>query len=293
MNKALVTGENGFVGQYLVRYLTEKGWDVMGLGTTDIRNYEHLRNGLDKYRPTHIFHLAAQAYVPESFLNPKRTFEVNTIGSLNLLEAVRQLGIKSKILLAGTSEEYGSGDVTEESRPQPLSPYAISKNAMDLLGQLYTKSYGMHVVITRAFNHTGPGRGEMYAESSFAKQIVEIEQGEREVLEHGNLTSIRNYTHVRDIVRAYTLAINLPSDVYNICSSNNLSMREVVDKLVELSEFPIRTMESPTLYRPSDFSFKPPSCQKFKKLANWEPEISIDQTLEDLLDYYRSQYENT
>lgn len=288
MGKAFITGYRGFVGQHLVKHLTDVGYEIVGCDY-DIRNYESLRTLLDETRPTHIFHLAAQAYVPESFVNPTRAIEVNTLGSLNLLEAVRQLGLKTKILLAGTSEEYGSGDVDEESTLKPQSPYAISKVAMDYLGQLYTKSYGMHVVVTRAFNHTGPGRGEMYAESSFAKQIVEIEQGEREVLEHGNLTSIRNYTDVRDVVRAYALAVNLPSDVYNICSKINLSMTEVVERLVGLSEFPIELRENAALYRPSDFSFKPPSCQKFTKLADWEPEISIEQTLEDLLNFYRDK----
>ena len=193
--RALITGQSGFVGQHLQAYLEELGDDIIGCDC-DIRNYEDLRNLLDDTRPTHIFHLAAQAAPAESFTNPRRAFEVNTIGSLNLLEAVRQLGIKPKILLAGTSEEYGNGEVDEESKLQPQNPYAISKVAMDLLAQLYTKSYGMHVVVTRAFNHTGPGRGEMYAESSFAKQIVEIENGERQYLEHGNLKSIRNYTDV-------------------------------------------------------------------------------------------------
>ena len=288
MNKALITGAYGFVGQHLKKHLEDEGWEVKS-SKVDIRSYEDLRNQLDRYRPTHIFHLAAQAYVPESFVNPTRTFEVNTIGSLNLLEAVRQLGIKTKVLLAGTSEEYGDGEPSETAMLEPKSPYAISKMAMDYLGQLYARSYGLHIVVTRAFNHAGPGRGEMYAESAFAKQIVEIEKGTRQVVEHGNLESIRNYTDVRDIVKAYKLAIDLPPDVYNICSNQNVTMQEVLDILVKNSTAKIQTKVNPALYRPSDFSFKKPSCEKFKKLTGWEPEYTLDLTLQAILEDWRSK----
>lgn len=287
--RALITGNAGFVGKHLAKHL--KSLDIRVLKCKfDIRDYEDIRNHLDKYRPDYIFHLAAQAYVPESFANPKRTFEVNTLGSLNLLEAVRQLGIKPKILLAGTSEEYGDANNSETDVPNPLSPYAISKLAMDHLGRLYAKSCGMHVVVTRAFNHAGPGRGEMYAESSFAKQIVEIELGRRELVEHGNLESIRNYTDVRDIVRAYVLAIGLEPGVYNICSDQNVTMQEMMDILIDNSKASIETKVNPALYRPSDFSFKKPNCKKFHDLTGWEPEIELEKTLKDILGYWR---ENT
>lgn len=295
--RSLVIGSKGFVGQHLVNRLITEDHHVEGFNLRDGQNildYEFVRNALDVYRPTHIFHLAAQAYVPESFANPKRAFEVNTLGSLNILEAIRQLGIKTKLLMAGTSEEYGDaqygeGVITEEALPNPLSPYAISKLAMDHLGRLYAKSYGLNVVVTRAFNHAGPGRGEMYAESSFAKQIVEIEKGTREFVEHGNLESIRNYTDVRDIVRAYTLAINLPSDVYNICSDQNVSMQDVMDKLIFLSTVPIETKINPALHRPSDFSFKTPSCDKFKELTGWLPSLPLHTTLSDILEDWRAR----
>jgi len=288
MNKALVTGAHGFVGRHLTKWLEAQGYEVTA-NSVDIRDYESLRNQLDRLRPTHIFHLAAQAYVPESFASPARTFEVNTIGSLNVLEAVRQLGIKTRIHLVGTSEEYGDGDVSEESMLEPKSPYAIAKLAMDYLGRLYTKSYGMHIVVSRAFNHTGAGRGEQYAESSFAKQIVEIERGEREVLEHGNLESIRNYTDVRDIVRAYKLVIDLDPGVYNICSDQNVSMQEVLDLLCASAKLPIETKVNPSLYRPADFSFKEPNCDKFQKLTGWEPKYNLSQTMQGLLEYWREQ----
>lgn len=297
MPKALVIGSMGFVGQHLTKHLLEQGWEVNGFNLRDgqdIRNFEFLRNALDVYRPTHIFHLAAQAYVPESFANPIRTFEINTLGSLNLLEAVKQLGIKTKIMLAGTSEELGDTStveepITEVSLPNPLSPYAISKLAMDHLGQLYARSYGLHVVVTRAYNHAGPGRGEMYAESAFAKQIVEIENGTRKVVEHGNLESIRNYTDVRDMVKAYALAIELDPGVYSICSDRNVSMEYVMDTFVNLATVPIETKVNPALYRPADFSFKKPSCKKFTDLTDWTPAIPLKQTLSDILNDWRQR----
>lgn len=295
MRKAIVTGAEGFVGQHLVKELKEQGWEVYGYDRAkggDILDYEQVRTTLDVIRPDAIFHLAAQAYVPESFANPKRTFEVNTIGSLNILEAVKQLGIKASVHLAGTSEEYGDaqygdGFITEEAVPNPLSPYAISKLAMDHLGRLYAKSYGLHIVTTRAFNHTGPGRGEMYAESAFAKQMVEVELGRREVVEHGNLDSVRNYTDVRDIVKAYIKAIDLPSGTYNICSEQNVTMKDIMNELKKQSTAAITTQVNSALYRPADFSFKIPSCEKFQKLTDWKPEIPLKQTMSDILEYWR------
>jgi GDP-4-dehydro-6-deoxy-D-mannose reductase len=292
MVKSMITGASGFVGQHLKTYLESEGWEVKG-SKVDIRNYEDLRNQLDKYRPNYIFHLAAQAYVPESITNPYRTFEVNTLGSLNLLEAIKQLGIKTKVLLAGTSEEFGDTSdeeepITEKSLPHPLSPYAISKLAMDHLGQLYAH-YGLEVVVTRAYNHAGPGRGEMYAESAFAKQIVEVELGRRKLVEHGNLESVRNYTDVRDIVKAYKLAIELPPDVYSICSDNNISMQEIMNILIANAKCPISTKINPALYRPGDFSFKTPSCEKFKELTNWKPTIFLANTMADILQDWRSK----
>lgn len=298
VKKVLITGSKGFVGQHLAKLLGEEGFQVAGFNLrdgNDICNYERLRNCIDIFRPQYIFHLAAQAFVPESFTNPKRAFEINTIGSANLLEAVRQLQVKTKVLLCGTSEEYGdaqfgSGEVTEETLPNPLSPYAISKLAMDLLGRQYAHSYGMEVVVTRAFNHAGPGRGEMYAESSFAKQIVEVELGRRVVVEHGNLNTVRNYTDVRDIVKAYRLAIDLSAGLYNICSDNSIRMDELMKLLLKnAKKADIKTKVNEALYRPSDFSFKKPSCKKFKDLTGWEPEYSLENTMVDILDDWRKK----
>lgn len=294
MSKIFVTGSAGFVGGHLLSLL-KKDNEVVGYNLRngqDLMDFERLRNTLDVFRPQYIYHLAAQAYVPESFDDPHRTFRVNTIGSLNILQAVKQLGLKTRILLAGTSEEYGDsqigvGAVTEDTIPTPRSPYAISKLAMDNLGQMYAQSYGLSVVTTRAFNHTGPGRGEMYADSAWAKQIAEIELGKRKVLEHGNLETMRNYTDVRDIVKAYKLAIDLEPGVYNICSDQNVKMKEVLNALIKHATVEIKTEEVKALFRPGDFSFKTPSCEKFTKLTGWKPSITLDKTMLDILADWR------
>lgn len=293
--KCLVTGDQGFVGTHLVRLLESKGYEIHGFDAKngqDLRDYEAIRTCIDKVRPDYIYHLAAQAFLPESTMNPIRSFEINTIGSINLLEAVKNVGIKPKILLAGTSEEYSAteGDViTEETFPNPMSAYAVSKLAMDYMGRFYAKDYDLDIVIGRTFNHTGPGRGEMYAESFFAKQIVKIENGLQEVLAHGNLESVRNYTDVRDIIDAYTLAIELPSGIYNICSDTNVSIGNVLGSLMRMSKVPIKTMELGTLLRPNDFSFKKPSSKKFRDLTNWKPEYKLSDTLTDLLEDWRER----
>jgi len=288
--RCLIPGSNGFVGNHLKNELSKRGDKVFNFDIKqkqDITDYEQIRNYLDKIRPDEIYHLAAQAFVPESYNNPQRTFQINVIGSINLLEAVRHLGIKPKILLAGSSEEYGDADCKEGNLPNPQSPYAISKMTMTALGNWYAKAFGLHIVSTRAFNHTGPGRGEMYAESSWAKQIAEIEAGKREFIEHGNLDSVRIYTDVRDMVRAYTMAINLEPGIYNISSNQKVSMGEILQILISYAEVPIITKLNPTLCRPTDFKFSLPDTSKFVSKTKWKPEYNLAQTLQDLLEYWR------
>ena len=292
MKTALVTGSHGFVGIHLCDELDRQGYRVRGFDTRDgydIRDLEQVRNRLDSVRPDVVFHLAAQAAPSESFHNPQRAFEVNTIGSTNLLEAVRRLGLKTTVHLAGTSEEYGPAVPQRGIELLPRSPYAIAKVAMDYMGQLYADAYGMHVVVTRAYNHTGPGRGEMYAESSFAKQVAEVEAGKRSVIQHGNLDSVRNYTDVRDMVKAYILATELPSGVYDISSNTSVSISTVLKTLTELSSVSCELEELPSLKRTADFSFLEPDGQRFRDLTGWETTYTLVRTLSELLDYWRQR----
>lgn len=295
MTKVLLTGSSGFVAGHLRKELESLEYDVYDYDLSngdDIRDYENVRRVINSVRPDKVFHLAALTYVPESVADPYRAISINTIGSLNILEAVRNIGLKTKIHLAGTSEEYGDSrdgtePITEKTPLRPLSPYAIGKVGMDYLGQYYAKAFNMHIVVTRAFNHCGPGRGEEFAESAFAKQISEIERGTRDILRHGNLESIRNYTDVRDIVRAYTLAIDLEPSVYNICSDQNVTMEEVLQTLCSFAKCDILTKVDNSLYRKSDFSFKKPSCAKFRTLTDWKPTLPLETTLRDILEDWR------
>jgi GDP-4-dehydro-6-deoxy-D-mannose reductase len=298
MLKVLITGSNGFVGQHLVRELensvSPKGMYVVTefdlAFEQDIRDFEQIRTKVDEVQPDLIFHLAAQAFVPESTMNPKRGFETNLIGTLNVLEAVRQTGMHSRILIAGTSEEYGydrdDDELTEESVAQPTTPYGVSKLAATTLSQTYNRIYGLNVVATRAWNHIGPGASPSYAVSAFAKRVAEAEKYGTPV-NHGNLDAKRNYTDVRDIVKAYTKAVFLDPGIYNLCSDITVSAAKVLEHYVEFASTPIETIENTFLYRSSSDKFPRPNCEKFKKLTSWAPQIDIKETLLDTLNYWR------
>lgn len=284
----LVTGSSGFAAHHLIQELVKRGHDVLGLDIKngeDIRDYERVRTLIETARPQRIFHLAALTYIPESFNDPHRAIDINIKGTLNILEAVRNSGTKARIMIAGTSDEYGDSLTFETCVLKPKSPYAVTKVAADLLAQTYKD---LDIIVTRAFSHTGPGKPEFNAESSWAKQITEIEDGVRDKLYHGNLQAVRNFTDVRDMVKAYIEAIELPPGVYNICSEQNVTMQEVLDTLVKNARCEIKTEVDEKLYRTYDFDYKNPNCDKFKVMTEWNPEISLDKTLSDLLDYWRT-----
>lgn len=292
MPVTLVTGSEGFVGPYLVNLLLEEGYEVFGMDLRsgeDIRDYERVRTTIDQIRPDYIFHLAAQAYVPEGITDVRRCLDVNVTGTLNLLEAVRHTGLRPHILLAGTSEEYGydqPGPLTEDSPTLPTTPYGVSKLAAGHLGLVYARTYGLNVVITRAFNHTGPGHPPAYAIPSFAKRVADVRKGRLDKVVHGNLESVRNYTDVRDMVRAYLMAIQLESGIYNVCSDRTVSMQWVLDNLVELSGGEVQTELSDSLYRPMTGNFPEPSSEKLRSLTGWQPQITLEETLSDVLAYW-------
>lgn len=318
--RVLITGITGFAGSHLADYIVAEQPDVEIFGThrwrSRFENIEHLRNdiqlvetemrdytsvcrALDQCRPDAIFHLAAQSYVPTSWTAPSDTLTTNIIGQTNLFEAVRDLGLDPVIQIAGSSEEYGlvlpdEVPIREDNPLRPLSPYAVSKVAQDLLAYQYFKSYGLRTIRTRGFNHTGPRRGDVFVTSNFAKQIARIELGKSEpVIRVGNLDAQRDFTDVRDIVRAYWLTVEKGEvgEVYNLASGVAISIREMLDRLLGLSKCEVRIEIDTDRLRPSDVEILLGDSTKFRDRTGWEPRIPFDQTLQDLLDYWRERIE--
>lgn len=315
--RILITGITGFVGSHLAEYALKMGAEVFGtyrwrsrmdniehllgkirLVECDLRDATSIRNALREAKPDRIFHLAAQSYVPTSWTAPADTMHINVIGTVNLFEAVRQLEIDCRILNAGSSEEYGLQfehelPIKETNQLRPLSPYAVSKVAQDLLGWQYHRSYGMFIVRTRAFNHSGPRRPEAFVDSGFAWQIARIEMGLQEpIIYVGNLDAKRDFTDVRDIVRAYWLALEKcqPGEVYNICSGKARSIREILETLIDMAKIGVEIRFDPTRMRPSDVPVLVGDSTKFREQTGWVPEIPYEQTLLDMLDYWRSKF---
>lgn len=320
--KVLITGITGFAGSHLADYVLThqhsaevhgtRRWrskedaadHLEGLVTfheCDITDSHNVYHVIEKVKPDRIFHLAAQSYVPASWDSPAETLHTNIVGQCNLLEAVKRLrpsGYDPTIQVAGSSEEYGLVDSDElpirETNPlRPLSPYAVSKVAQDYMGYQYWKSYRIRVLRTRAFNHEGPRRGEVFVVSNFAKQIAEIEKGWRKpVLRVGNLEAVRDFSDVRDVVRAYWLASEkcVPGDVYNICSGRGYAIREVLDLLLNFAaDRSIAVEADPQRLRPSDVPQLVGDSAKFREATGWSPEIPFEQTVRDSLDYWRAR----
>lgn len=314
--RVLVTGITGFTGSHLAEHLLKQGFEVWGiyrwrsrmenvedfrdklnLIAGDIRDSVSLENILREVKPDWIFHLAAQSYVPFSWKAPLETLSTNIEGEANLFEACRKTGLDSFIHIAGSSEEYGLVHPDElpikETNPlRPLSPYGVSKVAQDMMGYQYYKSYGMKIVRTRAFNHTGPRRGEVFVTSNFARQIAAIEKGKSEpVLKVGNLEAVRDFTDVRDVARAYALALQKgePGEVYNICSGKGIKIHEMLDMLLGFSNIKIETREDPERMRPSDVELLVGDSSKFSARTGWKPEIPLEQTFKDLLEFWRAR----
>jgi GDP-4-dehydro-6-deoxy-D-mannose reductase len=313
--KVLITGITGFAGSHLADYcLSVGGADVFGIirWRSRTENVEHLmdkvsllecdlrdatstRDVIEDIRPDFIFHLAAQSFVPTSWRAPSECLVTNVIGQLNIFEAMRKINLKARIQIACSSEEYGLTHddelpITEDQPLRPLSPYGVSKVGQDLLGYQYFMSYKMDVVRTRGFNHTGPRRAPVFVVSDFAKQIADIEKGLKDpVVRVGNLEAERDFTDVRDVVRGYFLALEKgrSGEAYNICSGKSWKIRELLDRLLSLSDAEIAVKQDPARLRPSDVPRLLGDCSKFKRDTGWAPQIPFEQTLQDMLDYWR------
>ena len=313
--KSLITGITGFAGSHLAELLLREGHDVFGivrwrsrsehlehlnghlhLIEADLLDLKSLQDVMINLRPDYIFHLAAQSFVPASWTAPAVTLETNAVGSCNLFEAVRTAQIDPLIQIACSSEEYGLVHENElpikETNPlRPLSPYAVSKVAMDYLGYQYFKSYGLKIVRTRGFNHEGPRRDEVFVTSTFAKQIALIEKGKQKpVILVGDLSTKRDFTDVRDMVRGYLLAAQKgePGEVYNIASGKAWVIKDVLDYLLSLSKVKnIKVKRDPKRLRPSDVPILLGDSSKFREATGWQPQIPFKKTLRDTLNYWR------
>lgn len=314
------------VGSHLADFLlSETDWDIYGMCrwrspvdnvshlldranrsdrlkflSADLRDYISLLNVVEEVRPDYVFHLAAQSYPSTSFTSPLDTLDTNILGTARLLEVLRRCsGIDPVIHVCASSEVYGRVPreklpINEECSFHPASPYAISKVGTDLLGRYHTEAYGQKVITTRMFTHTGPRRGDVFAESTFAKQIAMIEAGQiPPVLKVGNLDSLRTWADVRDAVRAYYFLVTvnpIAGQSYNIGGTYSCTIRQMLDYLLSLSSRKdIRVEVDPQRLRPIDADLQVPDTSKFHRHTGWEPEISFEKTMTDLLEYWRSR----
>ena len=325
MKNVLITGITGMVGSHLADYLLQNtDWEIYGLvrWNDKMDNIEHLMQKINqksrvhlvhgdindlsslldsfsRVKPDYVFHLAAQSYPKTSFESPLETLETNILGTAKVLDAIRHLGLDPVIHVCASSEVFGRVPrdllpIHEDIGFHPASPYAISKVGTDLIGRFYAEAYGMTIMTTRMFTHTGPRRGDVFAESTFAKQIAMIEEGIiPPVIKVGNLDSLRTWSDVRDAVRAYYMLVTenpLSGEYYNIGGSYTCTVGEMLNYLISISTRNDITVEvDPDRLRPIDADLQIPDTTKFKKHTGWEPQIPFDKTMQDLLDYWRKQ----
>lgn len=312
--KVLITGITGFVGSHLTDLLLSEGYQVSGIALTgdltnlspihqpislvcaDIRNAKEIADILAEVKPDHIYHLAGVAFVPDAEADPTIVYDINVLGTLNLLEAARSTHLSAKILIVGSGEVYGhvpeaALPVNEEYPLKPTNLYGVTKACADMMAYQYATAYTMPVVRVRPFNHIGPRQSEQFVCSSFAKQIVEIEQGIRKPLLHvGNLEARRDFTDVRDVVRAYSTLLEKADggEVYNIGSNKTWKIGEIVAMLVEASRVKGIALEQQSVrLRSNDVPVMRCDASKAEKTIGWRPEIPMERTLQDLLNYWR------
>lgn len=325
VKRAFITGITGMVGSHLADYILENtDWEIYGLCRWrspldnishllgrinakdrihllygDLRDYLSIHEAVKKANPDFVFHLAAQSYPKTSFDSPLDTLETNVQGTANVLEALRKNDISAITHVCASSEVFGRVPkdklpIDEECTFHPASPYAISKVGTDLLGRYYAEAYNMTVMTTRMFTHTGPRRGDVFAESTFAKQIAMIEAGLiPPVVKTGNLDSLRTFADVRDAVRAYCMLVTvnpIPGAYYNIGGTYTCSVGDMLQALLSMSSRKdIRVETDPERLRPIDADLQVPNTDKFKKVTGWEPSIPFEQTMHDLLEYWRER----
>lgn len=316
ISRVLITGIAGSAGSYLAEYIgkhqprveihglagfrtprenLEAIKDKVNVHDGDLMDFPSLLTILERVKPDGIFHLAAYANVRASFTAPSTILRNNILGTCNLFEAIKMSRQNPLIQLCSTSEVYGQVEAKEipikEDAPfRPASPYAVSKVAQDMLGWTYFSAYKMRIIRTRMFAYINPRRPDLFA-TSFAKQIAWIERGLQTELVHGNLDSVRTFLDVKDAMHAYWLALVHcdPGDVYNIGSTNASTVGEVLERLIALSKVPIPRRLVPELLRPADVTLQVPCIEKFVSATGWKSEYDFDESLQDLMAYWRKQ----
>lgn len=318
MQRCIVTGVSGFVGKNYLGYLNENAFksEILGIDvkTPEIKNedYEHLKINFEKadlkdkdrlckliynFRPDFIIHLASYSSVSGSWKNPNTSFLNNVNIFLNLIESVRMIGNKCRILSVGSSEEYGFVKIEdlplkEINQLNPSSPFGVARVTQELLSRIYTDVYGLDIVITRSFNHIGPGQNENFAVASFAKQLVDARKNQlNEFVSAGDVTIVRDFIDVRDVVRAYhKLLLNgKKGEVYNVCSGYGVSLKNIIQMICEILEISIPIRNDLKLKRPKDNPVIIGSNEKIKKETDWTTEFSLERSLQDVVKYYMHQ----
>lgn len=302
MKKVLITGSLGFVGGYLRSEFTYYDYEVIGVDVcsgentiaSNLLDAQEIDSIIFKEKPDVIVHLAGQASVSKSWAKPKETFENNVIASINLLEAIKKNCRRSHVVIVGSSDQYGNlknegANVVETIEMKPKTPYAISKKTQEEIATLYAKTYNLNLYMTRTFNHSGAGQKEGFLIPDLCAGIVRVENGLNSSLRIGNTDSYRDFTHVKDVVRAYRLLSEkgVAGEVYNIGSGRAYGVKELLDKLIFLAKCPIPIERDPEKMRPVDTSIICCNHNKITEHVGWIPSISIDNVLEETLQYYR------
>ncbi len=309
MKKVLIIGVGGFVGPYLVHEFSINNYEVYGtkieseninvdnckIYNLNICNKDEITSLLKQINPDYIVHLAAQSSVALSWKKPQMTFEINVIGTINLLESIKEICPKSRILLVGSSEEYGKVEsgrpVNEQHTCNPTNIYALSKYTQEQIGRLYFDAYGINVMFTRSFNHIGPGQSSTFVVSDFCNQVVNIENGIQEYISVGNLDAYRDFTDVRDVVNAYRVIIEKGNigESYNVGSGKAIKIKEILNSIIELSNVKINIVVDKSRFRPIDVEKIECDNSKLVKLG-WNISYTIDNSLKDIIGYFRKHF---
>lgn len=313
MSKALIIGAAGFVGSYLADALKNEfhmevsatklahekleGMDGVQILNLDIMNKDDIVELLLQVHPDYIFHLAAQSSVAVAWKNPGLTVDVNIKGGLNVMDAVRELHYKPRVLMIGSGEEYGhirpgETPITEENNLRPGNIYAATKACQNMIGSIYAQAYDMQLMLVRAFNHIGPNQAPLFVVADFCKQVAEIEKGLRDPIMYvGNLSAKRDFTDVRDVVRAYGLLIQNgeSGETYNVGSGRAYAIQEILDMIISKSSREIEVKVDPNKIRPVDVPIIEADTTKLKSATGWEQRIPLEQTIQETLDYWRAR----